>query len=149
MHPSRASILVVEDDPAVARALVDALEFTDYRVWHAVDGHDAQGQLDRAQPDLVLLDLMLPDIDGLVLCSRLKSVAEVPIIICSGSARRSDPILALKLGADDFIKKPFEVDDVLARVEAVLRRAPPRSADGVVTPPPSTELRAGELSVEP
>src|SRR4051812_47739255 len=83
MHPSRASILVVEDDPAVARALMDALEMTDYRVWHAVDGHDAQGQLERAQPDLVLLDLMLPDIDGLVLCSRLKSVAEVPIIICS------------------------------------------------------------------
>src|SRR5882672_10704481 len=148
MHPSRASILVVEDDAAVARALVDALEMTDYRVWHAVDGHDAQGQLERAQPDLVLLDLMLPDIDGLVLCSRLKSVAEVPIIICSGSARRSDPILALKLGADDFIKKPFELDDVLARIEAVLRRAPPRTADGG-PPPRSTELRVAELLVEP
>jgi DNA-binding response OmpR family regulator len=149
MHPSRASILVVEDDPSVARALVDALEMTDYRVWHAVDGHDAQGQLERAQPDLVLLDLMLPDIDGLVLCSRLKSVAEVPIIICSGSARRSDPILALKLGADDFIKKPFEVDDILARIEALLRRAPPRGADGLATPPHSSELRVGELLVEP
>ena len=149
MHPARASILVVEDDPAVARALVDALEMTDYRVWHAVDGHDAQGQLERAQPDMVLLDLMLPDIDGLVLCGRLKSVTDVPIIICSGSVRRSDPVLALKLGADDFIKKPFEVDDVLARIEAVLRRAPPRAADGLVTPPRSTDLRVGELLIEP
>jgi DNA-binding response OmpR family regulator len=121
---------------------------SDYRVWHAADGHDAQGQLERARPDLVLLDLMLPDIDGLVLCSRLKSVAEVPIIVCSGSARRSDPVLALKLGADDFIKKPFEVDDVLARIEAVLRRAPPRGTDGLPAPR-ATDLRVGDLVLEP
>jgi DNA-binding response OmpR family regulator len=148
MRQARASILVVEDDPGVARALVDALEMADYRVWHALDGHDAQGQLARAQPNLVLLDLMLPDIDGLVLCSRLKSLAEVPIIICSGSARRSDPVLALKLGADDFIKKPFEVDDVLARIEAVLRRAPRRGSDGL-PPPRSTDLRVGDLVLDP
>jgi DNA-binding response OmpR family regulator len=145
----RASILVVEDDPSVARVLVDALEMANYRVWHAVDGHDARGQLERARPDLILLDLLLPDIDGLVLCSTLRTIADVPTIICSATSRRSDPILALKLGADDFIKKPFDIDDLLARIEAVLRRAPPRAADGPLPPPRSTELRVGELLVEP
>src|SRR6202035_716231 len=93
-------------------------------------------------------DLMLPDVDGLVLCSALKSVSNVPTIICSASSRRSDPILALKLGADDFIKKPFELDDLLARVEAVLRRVPPRPATVVPARRPS-ELRVGALLVEP
>jgi DNA-binding response OmpR family regulator len=121
LRPTRASILVVEDDPAAARMLIDALEDTDYRVWHATDGQDARGLVERADPDLILLDLMLPDIDGLVLCSLLKSIADVPIVICTASARRSDPVLALKLGADDFVRKPFEIEALLARIEAVLR----------------------------
>ena len=141
----RATILVVEDDPAVARTLVDALDLAGYRVWHAIDGADARSQLERASPDLVLLDLILPDIDGLVLCYTLKALANVPIVICSATARRRDPILALKLGADDFIHKPFELDDLLARIEAVLRRTPPTHAP----PPHAPELRVGELVVEP
>jgi DNA-binding response OmpR family regulator len=148
-RPPRASVLVVEDDPAVARTLVDALEYADYRVWHAVDGQDARGQLERARPDLVLLDLILPDIDGLVLCSLLKSVADVPIVICTASARRGDPVLALKLGADDFVRKPFQLDDLLARVEAVLRRAPPKHAGERLPPPRVTELRVAALLIEP
>jgi two-component system response regulator MtrA len=125
------------------------LEYADYRVWHAVDGHDARGQLERARPDLILLDLMLPDIDGLVLCSVLKSVADVPIVICSASSRRSDPVLGLKLGADDFVRKPFEVDDLLARVEAVLRRAPRNAAEAPLPPPRTLDLQVGGLVVEP
>jgi two-component system, OmpR family, response regulator MtrA len=141
----RATILVVDDDAAVARTLIDALDLAGYRVWHAIDGADAKSQLERARPDLILLDLILPDIDGLVLCYTLKASANVPIVICSASARKRDPILALKLGADDFIHKPFVLDDLLARVEAVLRRAPPTA----VTPPHPPELRVGELVVEP
>jgi DNA-binding response OmpR family regulator len=148
MRPARASILVVEDDPSIVRTLVDLLEDADYRVWHAINGNDARDQLERAHPDLILLDLMLPDIDGLVLCSVLKSVADVPIVICSASSRRSDPILSLKLGADDFIKKPFQVDDLQARVEAVLRRAG-RTPGGGLPAPRSTDLHVGELTVEP
>jgi DNA-binding response OmpR family regulator len=98
---------------------------------------------------LSLLDLMLPDIDGLVLCTLLKSLADVPIVICSASSRRSDAVLALKLGADDFVRKPFEVDDLLARVEAVLRRLPPQTADGGRPAPRSLDLRVGVLVVEP
>jgi DNA-binding response OmpR family regulator len=148
-RPARASVLVVEDDPDVARTLVDGLEYADYRVWHAVDGHEAREHIERARPDLILLDLMLPDIDGLVLCSLLKSIADVPIVVCSGTARRSDPVLSLKLGADDFVRKPFELDDLLARIEAVLRRAPPRASGAPLPPPRSTELHVGELTVEP
>jgi DNA-binding response OmpR family regulator len=130
--------------------LIDTLELGDYRVWHAMNGEEARSQMQRAglSPDLILLDLMLPDIDGLVLCSMLKSISDVPIIICSASARRSDPVLALKLGADDFVRKPFDLDDLLARIEAVLRRAPPRTS-GALPPPRPTVLRVGELVVEP
>jgi DNA-binding response OmpR family regulator len=149
VRATRASILVVEDDPAVARTLIDALEVCDYRVWHAADGHEARTRIEHSRPDMVLLDLMLPDIDGLVLCSLLKSIADVPIIICSASARRSDPVLSLKLGADDFVRKPFEIDDLQARIEAVLRRAPPRGTGAPLPPPRPTELRVAELHVEP
>ena len=147
-RPARASILVIEDDTAMAHTLVDALEDADYRVWHAVDGQEGRALMERAHPDLILLDLMLPDIDGLVLCSLLKSAADVPIVVCSASSRRSDPVLSLKLGADDFVRKPFEVDDLLARVEAVLRRAPPRETHVTVAPRP-TDFRVGALVVEP
>jgi DNA-binding response OmpR family regulator len=142
---AKSTILVVEDDAAVARSLIDAFELAGYRVWHAIDGADARSQISQARPDMILLDLILPDIDGLVLCYTLKATANVPIVICSATNRRRDPILALKLGADDFVRKPFELDDLLARVEAVLRRAPRTSA----SPPPAPELRVGELLVEP
>ncbi len=149
-RPARRSILVVEDDPAVARTLVDALELADYRVWHAADGHEARVHLEQSRPDLIVLDLLLPDVDGLVLCCFLKSVAEAPIIICSASTRRSDPVLSLKLGADDFVRKPFELEDLLARIEAVLRRAPKRPAAAVpAAPPRAAELRVGELVIDP
>jgi two-component system response regulator MtrA len=141
----RATILVVEDDPAMAQTLIEALEMADYRVWHAVNGADARSKADLARPDLILLDLILPDVDGLVLCYTLKAQSNVPIVICSGTNRRRDPILALKLGADDFIRKPFELDDLLARIEAVLRRAPPQARARAQSP----ELRVGDLVVEP
>jgi DNA-binding response OmpR family regulator len=155
LRPARASVLVVEADPATARSLVDALEASGYRVWHAADGQEARSHFQRVLPDLVLLDLILPDMDGLVLCCLLKSVAEVPIIICTATQRRSDPFLALKLGADDFVRKPVDLDHLLARIEAVLRRSPPRVAPqnaAAVTPAGASnpgEVRVGELLVEP
>ena len=147
-HATRASILVVEDDPDMARVEMEALEEADYRVWHAADGHEARGLLERVHPDLIVLDLMLPDVDGLVLCSSLKGVADVPIVVCTASARRSDSVLALKLGADDFVRKPFELDDLLARIEAVLRRVPQSNASRPTLPRPP-ELRVADLVVEP
>jgi DNA-binding response OmpR family regulator len=149
MRPVRATILVVEDDPTTARTLADALQSADYRVWHATDGHEARKFLERAQPDLITLDLVLPDVDGLVLCSTLKGMADAPIIICSASNRRSDPVLSLKLGADDFVRKPFQVDDLLARIEAVLRRSPPRARSVMAPQTPRALVQVGELAIEP
>ena len=96
-------------------------------MWLAETGADARTLLEQTRPDLVILDLMLPDVDGLVLCSGLKGIADVPIIICSATPQKRDAILGLKLGADDFVAKPFDIYELEARVEAVLR-APHTSA---------------------
>jgi len=117
-----AGILLIEDDPEIALMLRDLLEGRGYRVSHAGTGAEGEAMLDRVRPDLIILDLMLPDADGLVLCANLKSRADVPIIICSATTRKRDAILGFKLGADDFIAKPFEPSELEARVEAVLRR---------------------------
>ena len=117
------TILLVEDDAAVAFMLTDVLESSDYDVVVAGTGAAARAQVEEHKPDLIILDLVLPDEDGLVLCNVLKTTAAVPILICSGTQRRRDAFLSLKLGADDFIAKPFDVYDLLARVEVLLRRA--------------------------
>ncbi|HEX2036214.1 MAG TPA: response regulator [Chloroflexota bacterium] len=115
----------MEDDLAVAAVLTDVLEASRFQVSHAEDAAEAVTLLHESNPDLIILDLMLPDEDGLVLCARLKGLADAPIIICSATPRRQDKILGLKLGADDFVHKPFDADELVARVEAVLRRAGP------------------------
>ena len=107
--PGATTIMLVEDDAAVAQTLTDALEASGYRVWLAETGADAKTLLEQTRPDLVILDLMLPDVDGLVLCSGLKGTADVPIIICSATPQKRDAILGLKLGADDFVAKPFDI----------------------------------------
>ena len=145
--PGATTIMLVEDDPAVARTLTDALEPSGYRLWLAETGADAKTLLEQTRPDLIILDLMLPDVDGLVLCSGLKAIADVPIVICSATSQKRDAILGLKLGADDFIAKPFDIYELEARVEAVLRRTTQsRNAE------PSTALpdhiRIGELVID-
>lgn len=118
-----ANVLLVEDDPAIAWTIKDMLEAEGYAVRTAETGAKAKVSLDDPVPDLIILDLMLPDVDGLVLCADLKSRVAAPVIICSATIRKRDAVLALKLGADDFVAKPFDVDEFLTRVAAVLRRA--------------------------
>jgi DNA-binding response OmpR family regulator len=126
-----ATIFLVEDDPGVAMTLTDVLESEGYSVVHAMNGAAAKSMVDEARPDLIILDLMLPDTDGLVLCADLKSRVPAPIIICSATNRKRDAVLGFKLGADDFVSKPFHVDELLTRVQAALRRsaAPRRAAE--------------------
>src|SRR5438105_13461904 len=125
--------------------LTDVLESAGYQVRVAATGAAARAQVEQHKPDLIILDLVLPDEDGLVLCSVLKNVAAVPILICSGTQRRRDAFLSLKLGADDFIAKPFDLYDILARVEVLLRRAAQHvSRDGGQRGP----IRIGDLQID-
>ncbi len=131
------TILLVEDDPDTARSLTKALESTGYRVTAVDTGNEARSIIEHMHPDLILLDLMLPDTDGLVLTTALKQLTNAPIIICSARQQQVDRVLGLKLGADDFVAKPFDLDELEARIEAVLRRAsrvrevPAASADQI------------------
>jgi DNA-binding response OmpR family regulator len=117
------TILMVEDDPDTARSLTRALESSGYRVTAVDTGNEARSIIEHVRPDLILLDLMLPDTDGLVLTTALKQLTNAPIIICSARQQQVDRVLGLKLGADDFVAKPFDLDELEARIEAVLRRA--------------------------
>src|SRR6059058_841770 len=146
LSSSRATILLVEDDAAIAFMLTDVLESTGYQVREAATGAAARSLVEQHKPDLIILDLVLPDEDGLVLCSVLKSMANVPILICSATQRRRDAFLSLKLGADDFIAKPFDVYDLLARVEVLLRRAAQHRAGEVSVP--RGPIRIGELQID-
>jgi two-component system response regulator MtrA len=140
-----ARILLVEDDAATAFMITDLLESSGYEVNVAGTGAAARTQVEQQKHDLIILDLVLPDEDGLVLCSVLKNMAGVPILICSGTQRRRDAFLSLKLGADDFIAKPFDVYDLLARVEVLLRRAAQHQAEPASQRGP---IRIGDLQID-
>jgi two-component system, OmpR family, response regulator VicR len=117
-------VLVVDDEPLIVQMLSIALSYEKFEVSVARTGMEAIQQAARIKPDLVILDIMLPDADGLMLCTRLQQQWPAPVIMLSGSRRESDRILSLRLGADDFIAKPFDTLELVARVQAVLRRAP-------------------------
>ena len=135
-----ASILVVEDDEQIAELLRDFLEAEGFRVRHAASGRETSEQLERGRPDLVLLDVMLPDESGFEICRRLRRNSDVPVLFLSARDSDADKIRGLGLGGDDYIVKSATPAEVVARVKAVLRRASP--ADELRT------LRFGELEVD-
>src|SRR5689334_22999865 len=109
--------MLVEDDLLTALMLARTLEAGGYAVHTAQTGREACTSLTRLQPDAIILDLMLPDTDGLVLIGALKSITDAPIIICTARYGQLDRVLGLRLGAADFLAKPVDVDELLARVE--------------------------------
>jgi DNA-binding response OmpR family regulator len=121
MPAKKPTILTADDDPQVLRLVVRNLAFEGYDVLTASDGELALAQIEAQQPDLVLLDVMMPKLDGLAVCQRVREFSAVPIIIVT--AREQDKVRGLDLGADDYLTKPFSVNELLARVGAVLRRA--------------------------
>ena len=127
-------ILIIEDEPQIARLARDYLEKHGYRVLVAGDGLTGLAAARRESPDLVLLDLLLPGMDGRELCRRLRAESAVPIIMLTALAEDSDQIVGLELGADDYLTKPFSPAVLVARVRAALRRANepagPRGVDG-------------------
>lgn len=116
-------VLVVDDDPAMRRTLSINLRARDYEVETAGDGRSALQIVDERMPDVVLLDLGLPDLDGVAVLTRLRSFTQVPVIVVSARTESDDKVEALDLGADDFITKPFSLEELLARVRATSRRA--------------------------
>src|SRR5579871_1879300 len=118
-------ILVVEDDPDIAELIVRYLEKAEFAVERAANGREALDAMAARLPDLVVLDLMLPQVAGLEVCRRIRSdtrTAAVPVIMLTARAEESDRIVGLELGADDYLAKPFSPGELVARVRALLRR---------------------------
>ncbi len=131
MSKNGALILVVDDEIEIVRALRRALEAHGYAVLTACSGEEAVEAVTKQHPDLLLLDLVLPGMSGLEVCRRVRAESSVPIIVLSVKDAERDKVEALDLGADDYVAKPFGVDEVLARVRVALRRAvmPPRGGE--------------------
>ncbi len=121
------TVLVIEDDTAIRTGLLDALEATGYETLHAPDGRAGLEVVERANFDLLLLDLVLPHIDGLTILKKVRELRPTtPVIILSAMGAEADRVKGLNLGADDYMVKPFGARELLARVNAVLRRSPER-----------------------
>ena len=119
-------VLVVEDDPGILRTVADNLRFEQYQVFTATDGETAYALHQKEQPDLIVLDLMLPRMSGLDLCRRLRTEdIQVPVLMLTARGQEADRVRGLDLGGDDYVTKPFSVPELMARVRALLRRAAP------------------------
>jgi DNA-binding response OmpR family regulator len=121
--PDSSTILLVDDEDSIQKLLAYPLEREGYRVLQARDGVEALEQFASERVDLVVLDIMLPKLDGLEVCKRLRAESEVPIIMLTARDDELDKVLGLELGADDYITKPFSIREFRSRVRALLRRA--------------------------
>jgi DNA-binding response OmpR family regulator len=142
----RPRILVVEDDPTVADVVVRYLEREGYEVDPVADGRAAVERATTRPPDLMILDLMLPGLDGLEVFRRTRALAPIPVIMLTARGDEDDRVLGLELGADDYVGKPFSPRELTARVKSVLRRAEGRDRGPSVDGPPL--LTAGDLVVD-
>jgi two-component system KDP operon response regulator KdpE len=137
-------ILVVDDEPQLTRVLRTGLSSRGYEVRAAADGLAGFEIFSDWHPDLVITDLAMPNVDGLELCRRLRAVSQVPIIILSAKGEEKTKVQALDLGADDFVTKPFGIDELLARIRASLRRAKALPTNDTA----QTVLEAGDFHVD-
>lgn len=133
-------ILLIEDDPRLARMVEDYLAGAGFRVAHAATGNAGLAAVQRDEVDAVVLDLMLPDIDGLEVCKQIRAKKQTPILMLTARGDAMDRIVGLELGADDYLPKPFEPRELLARLRAILRRAQPGTAQDT--------LRFGRLEID-
>jgi DNA-binding response OmpR family regulator len=156
--PGLCRVLVVDDEPMLRNLLSRLLRMEGYVVLEAEDGQTALDVVAREKPDLVLLDVMLPARDGLDVLGDLRRTSDIPVILVSALGEEADRVLGLKMGADDYVTKPFSAAELSARIESVLRRAAVRSApgeavsrfsfDGLVIDLGTREVTAGGEKVE-
>ena len=143
--PDSSTILLVDDEDSVQKLLTYPLERDGFRVVPAHDGEEALRKFESEPVDLVVLDIMLPKLDGLEVCKRLRAESSVPIIMLTARDDEFDTVLGLELGADDYITKPFSIREFRSRVRALLRRAGTAQRDSA-TPEP---VVVGKLSLDP
>ena len=143
MKDMNTTILVVDDEPAIVDVLTYNLEKAHYRVLVARDGEEALEQARREKPDLIILDLMLPGLDGLEVCRAIRREGELPIIMLTARDEEIDRVVGLELGADDYVVKPFSVRELMARVKTVLRRT------SVEIKSPSQKIMVNLLTLDP
>lgn len=132
--------LIIDDEPQIRRLLRVMLEANGYRVFDAVTGQDGLVQTAQRKPDVVLLDLGLPDLDGAAVLKRIREWSQVPVIILSVRDQEEEKVAALDAGADDYVTKPFNSAELLARLRAALRHHQPKGADAI--------FRSGSLEVD-
>lgn len=148
---ARRRVLIVEDDSSIRQGIVDALDFEGYETLEAADGRAGLDKALTATCDLILLDLVLPGPDGLEILRQVKDARPtLPVIILTARGSEDDRVAGLKLGADDYVVKPFSVRELLARVEAVIRRSPERPSDvrEVAVPGGVVDLARAEVCFE-
>jgi len=141
------SILIVEDERNLSNVIRDRLQEEGYRVLQAFDGPSALAVARDHAPDLIILDIMLPGLDGLEVCRRLRAHSIVPILMLTARAEEIDRVLGLELGADDYLTKPFSMHELRARVRALLRRVEMMQAAG--TPSTQVVLTVGNARLDP
>lgn len=143
-------ILVVEDEEAFIDALTVGLSKEGFRVAVARDGAEGLARFDELQPDLVLLDLMLPRISGIDVCREIRSRSAVPIIMVTARSAEVDTVVGLEVGADDYVTKPYRIRELVARMRAVLRRTAQRDGDGGVPVESSDDaIVVGDVTIDP
>lgn len=140
---AKAKILVVDDEPKIVSTVRAYLERDGYNVLQAGDGRTALEVFKRDNPDLIILDLMLPEIDGLEVCRQIRRSSDVPIIMLTARQEDADKLVGLEIGADDYVTKPFSPRELVARVKVVLRRTRPST-----TAPATSRMEVGGLVVD-
>ncbi len=139
------TVLLIEDDESIAEPLVFGLKHEGMSVLHAANGADGLDLARRADPDIVLLDVMLPDTDGFAVCRTLRAESKTPILMLTARGQEMDRVMGLELGADDYIVKPFSFRELLARLRATLRR---RELDRGAEPLPSDRMVVGAITLD-
>lgn len=146
MPAKKTTILTADDDPQLLRLITRNLQLEGYEVLPVSDGQQALEQIEQKSPDVVLLDVMMPRMDGFTVCHKVREFSSVPIIIVTARGQDQEKVRGLDLGADDYLTKPFSVDELLARVRAVLRRAqfsPKEHALGL-----QSTMTTGDLTID-
>ena len=143
MKESMATVLIIEDELPIRRFLRPAMEAAEWRLIEAENGKAGILEASQSRPDVIILDLGLPDLDGLEVIQRIREWSQVPIVILSARGQEQDKVKALDAGADDYVQKPFSVSELLARIRVALRRA-----TGAGQPGAETTIVAGEVTID-